>query len=246
MSMRGTWMLETFTGTLNGTSQYSWWISGFLCTFYGLQADRFIFKEHNVPSHKDQIVMESKHNEGITMLLWYPHSLVLAFTWNRLCQWVTWMRQCIITGQRWRAPLAWIWTRACIPRHILAVIDARGGHTEYWIISLGLIEWHTSTSFETLNSLYCHVWIVYWCLIFSLSDQRPISYYRGSGVSRPCCQCRLRRARGGRWVSDLSNYVITFFTYLVTSLMTPNEEHMKHLKSIDFLVLFGLHMTLKS
>ena len=70
-------------------SQYSWWISGFLCTFYGLQADRFIFKEHNVPSHKDQIVMESKHNEGITMLscihihcCWHSHGTDCVNEWH--------------------------------------------------------------------------------------------------------------------------------------------------------------------
>ena len=54
-------------------------------------------------------------------------------------------------------------------------------------------------------------------IIFSLSGRRPISYCRGSGVCRPRLRrlrrlrLRLRRARG---MSDLKNYVITFFYIL--------------------------------
>ena len=46
---------------------------------------------------------------------------------------------------------------------------------------------------------------------------------------------RLRRRRASG-VSDLKNYVITFFLYFVTSSMTLNEEHMQNFKSVNSLV----------
>ena len=50
-------------------------------------------------------------------------------------------------------------------------------------------------------------------LFISLSGRRPISYCRGSGVCRPRLR-RLRLRRRARGVSDLKNYVITFFYIL--------------------------------
>ena len=65
--------------------------------------------------------------------------------------------------------------------------------------------------------------------IFSLSGRRPISFCCGSEVCRPRLHLR-RRARG---VSDLKNYVITFF-YILAQALNDLNENMPNFKSVDF------------